>query len=129
MRASLFVAAALVAAPLLGTAATAAYTITASIQSAVADSTRPQADTDRDAARKPAQMLAFAGIKPGEQIVELIPGTGYFTRLLSVTVGPQGHVYALGFPPDRHRPGAARRPGQTRCRPSPRIRTIRISPC
>ena len=90
MRASLFVAAALVAAPFLGTALLAADKISKPIADAVADTARPQADTDRDAARKPAEMLAFAGIKPGEQIIELLPGGGYFTRLLSVTVGPKG---------------------------------------
>jgi predicted methyltransferase len=99
MRASTFVAAALVAAPFFGSALLAADKISKPIAAAVADSTRPQADTDRDAARKPAEMLAFAGIKPGEKIIELLPGGGYFTRLLSVTVGPKGHIYALGFPP------------------------------
>src|SRR5580658_6345228 len=106
MRASLFVAAALVAAPLFGAAA-AADKITKPIAAAVADPSRPTADTDRDAARKPAEMLAFAGIKPGEQIVELLPGGGYFTRLLSLTVGPKGHIYALGFPPRPPRPGSS----------------------
>ncbi len=43
-------------------------------------------------------MLALAGIKPGEQIAELLPGGGYYTRVLSLTVGPRGHIYALGFP-------------------------------
>jgi predicted methyltransferase len=107
MRASLFVAAALVAAPLFGSALLAADKISKPIAAAVADPARPQADTDRDAARKPAEMLAFAGIKPGQQIIELLPGGGYFTRLLSVTVGPKGHIYALGFPP---RPAAAGAP-------------------
>jgi predicted methyltransferase len=104
MRASLFVATALLAAPFLGSAAVAAGKIPAPVAAAVADSTRPAADTDRDAARKPAEMLAFAGVKPGEQIIELLPGGGYFTRVLSLTVGPKGHIYALGFPP---RPAAA----------------------
>ena len=107
MRASLFVAAALVAAPLFGSALLAADKIPKPIAAAVADTARPQADTDRDAARKPAEMLAFAGIKPGEQIIELLPGGGYFTRLLSVTVGPKGHIYALGFPPRPPRPGSS----------------------
>jgi predicted methyltransferase len=107
MRTSLFVAAALVAAPFFGSALLAADKIPAPIAAAVADTARPQADTDRDAARKPAEMLAFAGIKPGEQIVELIPAGGYFTRLLSVTVGPKGHIYGLGFPPRPAPPGGS----------------------
>ncbi len=107
MRASLFVAAALVAAPFLGTALQAADKISKPIADAVADSSRPPADTARDAARKPAEMLAFAGIKPGEQIIELLPGGGYFTRLLSVAVGAKGHIYALGFPPRPTPPGSS----------------------
>src|SRR5579864_4740071 len=62
------------------------------IADAVANPARPQADRDRDAARKPAEVLAFAGVKPGQQVLELIPGGGYFTRLLSGVVGPDGRV-------------------------------------
>jgi predicted methyltransferase len=62
---------------------------------AVADSARPKADTDRDVHRKPAEMLAFAGIKPGTTVAELIPGGGYFTRIFGKAVAPKGHVYAL----------------------------------
>jgi predicted methyltransferase len=117
MRASMFVAAALVAAPLFGSALLAADKISKPIAAAVADTSRPQADTDRDAARKPAEMLAFAGIKPGETIIELLPGGGYFTRLLSVTVGPKGHIYALGFPPRPAPAGSA--PAMAMAMPNP----------
>lgn len=69
------------------------------IAAAVADPARPEADRVRDKNRKPAQVLAFAGIKPGETVAELIPATGYYTRILSRIVGPKGHVYALSPPP------------------------------
>jgi len=75
--------------------AAAAPTIPANIAAAVANPTRPQADTDRDAARKPGEVLAFAGVKSGETVLELIPGGGYFTRILSGAVGPTGHVNEL----------------------------------
>ena len=65
------------------------------IAAAVADSNRPDADKLRDANRKPAQTLEFLGVKPGEQVAEILPGGGYFTRLFSKAVGPSGHVYAL----------------------------------
>jgi len=62
-----------------------------------------------DADRKPAEMLAFAGARPGMKIGELIPGAGYMTRLFSKAIGPTGKVYlfngpaaagrALGFQP------------------------------
>jgi predicted methyltransferase len=78
---------------------------TAAITAAVADPMRPAADTARDAERKPAQIVAFAGVKPGDKVVELMPGGGYFTRILAKTVGPKGHVY--GLVPE----GFAKRPG------------------
>jgi predicted methyltransferase len=65
------------------------------IAAAVADAGRPAVDTARDANRKPAESLAFAGVKQGQTIVELMPGGGYFTRIFSKAVGPKGHVIAL----------------------------------
>ena len=70
------------------------------IISAVADPARPEADRDRDANRKPAETLVFAGVKPGQTVVDLLPGQGYFTRIFSAVVGPGGHVYAV-VPPAR----------------------------
>ncbi|WP_245620137.1 class I SAM-dependent methyltransferase [Phenylobacterium immobile] len=61
----------------------------------VAEGSRPDADKARDAARKPAEMLAFANVHPGEVVVELLPGGGYFTRLLSKAVSPTGKVFAV----------------------------------
>jgi predicted methyltransferase len=74
------------------------------ISAAVADSARPEADSKRDADRKPAETLAFAGVRPGDHVVELAPGRGYFTRLLSAVVGPQGRLTAVASP---KRPDAA----------------------
>lgn len=68
------------------------------IAAAVADPTRPAADRERDAARKPADMLAFAGVKPGMVVIDVLPGGGYFTRLFSTAVGPTGKV--IGYVPD-----------------------------
>jgi predicted methyltransferase len=84
----------LVAGAVAGAAGGANALTSSAISAAVADSGRPAADVARDAARKPAEMLAFAGLKPGEVVFEVLPGGGYFTRLISKTVGPSGHVYA-----------------------------------
>jgi len=65
------------------------------LTSAVADSGRPAADTQRDGERKPAESMAFAGVQPKSVVIELIPGGGYYTRLLSKAVGPDGHLYAV----------------------------------
>ena len=62
---------------------------------AVADPARPDADRQRDANRKPIETLEFTGVKPGDQVAELMPGGGYFTRIFSKVVGTTGHVYAL----------------------------------
>ena len=83
------------------------------IKNAVADNARPDEDKQRDANRKPGETLAFAGVKAGEQIGELLPGRGYFSRIFSKAVGPKGHVFALVSPrsptapadqPDRNAP-------------------------
>ena len=68
--------------------------VTAQMKAAVADNARPEADTARDTNRKPAEMLAFAGITPGKVVVDLLPGGGYFTRIFAKAVGPKGWVYA-----------------------------------
>ncbi len=65
------------------------------IVAAVADTTRPATDTVRDAQRKPAETLAFAGVRPGDKVADYAAGSGYFTRLFAAVVGAQGHVYAV----------------------------------
>jgi predicted methyltransferase len=87
--------------------------VSKNIAAAVADPARPQVDRDRDADRKPAECIAFAGLKPGQRIADLIPGGGYFTRIFSGVVGPKGQVFAVAppkrpdAPPDRPEPAAA----------------------
>ncbi|HVY84350.1 MAG TPA: methyltransferase [Caulobacterales bacterium] len=71
-----------------------------SILAAVADPRRPDADRQRDAARHPAETLAFAEIRPGAKVGELLPGGGYFTRQFAVAVGDQGKVYPVIRPPE-----------------------------
>jgi len=65
------------------------------IAAAVGDESRPAIARVRDADRKPAEVLAFSGIRPGDAVVEIQPAGGYFTALLSRVVGPQGRVYAV----------------------------------
>jgi predicted methyltransferase len=88
-------AAALAAALTLAATCANAASIPSNIVAAVADSSRPDADKQRDANRKPAETLAFTGVKPGEQVAELLPGGGYYTRIFSKAVGGSGHVYAV----------------------------------
>lgn len=59
---------------------------------------RDAKDIALDAQRKPAQLMAFAQIKPGMRVADLAAGTGYTTELLARAVGPSGTVYAQNSP-------------------------------
>ncbi|MGZ3279699.1 MAG: class I SAM-dependent methyltransferase [Caulobacteraceae bacterium] len=77
----------------------------AAVTAAVADAGRPEADKARDDNRKPAQVVGVAGVKPGSVVVELGSGGGYYTRILSKTVGPSGKVIAVvGAAPQPNNP-------------------------
>jgi predicted methyltransferase len=73
---------------------------------AVADKARPEADRARDADRKPAEVIALTGIHPGAKVAEMLPGGGYFTRIFSKLLGPQGTLYAwMNLPATNAAPG------------------------
>ena len=96
---STFCAVAFAAGSTLLLAAPARAAMPAYITAAVADAGRPEGDRQRDADRKPAETLLFAGVQPGNQVVELVPGGGYYTRLLSKVVGKHGKLYAVAPAP------------------------------
>ena len=60
----------------------------------VADPIRSDQDRKTDAARKPLDFLAFAGVRPGMRVLDVSAGGGYTTQLLALAVGPSGTVYA-----------------------------------
>lgn len=68
--------------------------IPAYVKKAMADPARAKDRAD-DATRRPGPVLAFSGVKPGDTVVELVPGSGYWTRMFSRIVGSKGHVYAV----------------------------------
>jgi predicted methyltransferase len=81
------------------------------VTDAVADAARPAADRQVDNNRKPAALVTFAGIKPGDNVADVMPGGGYFTRIFSKVVGAKGHVYAVipeslatKAPPEKFKP-------------------------
>ena len=82
----------LLAAPALGRAATRP---SAAVRAAVADPARPPEDVARDVGRKPAETLAFTGVRPGDRVADYIANSGYFTRLFADVVGAKGRVYAV----------------------------------
>ncbi len=68
--------------------------IPSAITAAVNSPDRPAADKQRDDSRKPGQMMAFFGIKPGMQVADLWAGGGWTTELLARIIGPTGKVYS-----------------------------------
>jgi predicted methyltransferase len=98
-----------VATALVATAAHAVDKIPDHIRAAVADPARAESDVKRDVNRKPAEVLTFAGVKPGDKVGELLPGRGYYTALFCKAVGDKGHVTTVSFkltgPPPPPPPG------------------------
>lgn len=75
----------------------AASEIDAKINDALAAEARPQADRDRDRNRKPLETLNFFGLKDNMRVLELIPGGGWYTRVLAPVLAENGELYvALG---------------------------------
>jgi len=65
------------------------------IRAAIADASRPTADRNFDMHRKPAELLHFSGIRPGDRVADVMPGRGYLTRILSKVVGDGGRVFSI----------------------------------
>jgi predicted methyltransferase len=65
----------------------------------LASPARPEEDRKDDEARKPAEVLAFAGIHPGDTILELEAGRGWYSEILSQAVGPAGKLI-IQYPPE-----------------------------
>ncbi|RHW16624.1 methyltransferase type 11 [Sphingomonas gilva] len=86
-----FTALALFAAP--ASAQNAAPAADPAIAQAVAAPTRTAANIARDRYRHPAETLAFYGVKPGQTVVELWPGGGWYTEILAPLV-KDGTLYA-----------------------------------
>lgn len=69
-------------------------TVRAAVKAALADPARAE-HRGSDERRKPLELAAFAGVQPGDRLLDLIPGSGYWTRIFSKVVGPEGRVYAI----------------------------------
>jgi predicted methyltransferase len=81
-----------------GHSATPAAPITAdasraAIDAAVAAPTRTEAFRARDRWRNPAETLSFFQMKPGETVVELFPGGGWYTEILAPLAANGGGRY------------------------------------
>src|SRR5690242_13702836 len=97
MRLTLLAATLVLALPVAASAAASSGQATATptyVRQAVADPAR-KLDASNDARRQVAALMTFAEVKPGQKVVDLIPGSGYFSRVFSAIVGPKGKVYGI----------------------------------
>ena len=71
--------------------------IDSKVETALAAESRPTADRERDRNRRPLQTLNFFGLKDDMTVVELMPGGGWYTRVLAPVLRDNGKLYvALG---------------------------------
>ena len=68
------------------------------ILSAVEHENRPEADRERDANRKPAEVLDFFNIKTTDKIGEINSGRGYLSSIMAHALTDGGLVYAHASP-------------------------------
>ena len=80
---------------LLGAAALAGCTSKWDTGNSTSADTRLARDVAADARRHGPEIAAFAGVKAGSKVIDLIPGGGYWTRTFARIVGPSGHVYGI----------------------------------
>lgn len=63
------------------------------IRDAMKSDLRTEADTERDANRLPAETLEFFGLEDNMRAIELIPGGGWYTKLLAPALADNGKLY------------------------------------
>lgn len=72
------------------------------IDSALQSEIRTTDDKARDTSRSPAETLAFFEVTPSSKVLELMPGGGWYTKILGTLLKEKGALYlAIGANPDR----------------------------
>ncbi len=69
-------------------------TVEAKLKAALAADIRTDAEKERDRNRRPVDTLKFFGLRDDMKIVELVPGGGWYTKLLAPVVRDNGEFYA-----------------------------------
>lgn len=95
---SIALAALLLTTPLAAAAQTSTVPATTPLAAAIAAPTRTPANVARDKYRHPAETLAFFGIKPGDTVVEIWPGGGWYTEILAPYLAGGGGKLYLAAP-------------------------------
>ena len=67
--------------------------IDAKVTAAMNAESRPAADRERDENRKPLETLTFFGLKDDMRVLELLPGGGWYTRILAPVLADEGQLY------------------------------------
>lgn len=71
--------------------------VEAKIRAAMAGDLRTEADVARDGNRKPVETLEFFGLTDDMRVLELLPGGGWYTKLLAPVLRDSGELYvAIG---------------------------------
>lgn len=88
---------ALLAFALPGAAAAESAALKEKLEPALASDIRTEAEKARDPERRPMETLQFFGLEPNMRVLELIPGGGWYTKLLAPVLADQGQLYvAIG---------------------------------
>ena len=89
----------------VATAAVPTFAADAKLAAAIAAPTRPAGDRARDGARHPQASLEFWGLKPGQTVIEVAPGGGYWSEILApYAKNTGGHYIAATGKPDQRLP-------------------------
>lgn len=95
-----------IAAAALAFLAAPAFAADAQLAAAVASHTRSPENAQRDGARHPQASLEFWGLKPGQTVIEVAPGGGYWTEILApYAKATHGHYIAATGRPGQKLPG------------------------
>src|ERR1700712_2366098 len=64
------------------------------LQAAIASPQRAEANRARDSARHPYDTLRAFGLQPGQTVIEIAPGGGWYTEILAPYLRDRGHYVA-----------------------------------
>ena len=79
---------------ILGLVESAAADLKEAVEAAMASEIRTDAERDRDANRKPVETLTFFRMTEDMQVLELLPGGGWYTKILAPVLAEKGKLYA-----------------------------------
>ncbi|MBT5186740.1 MAG: class I SAM-dependent methyltransferase [Kordiimonadaceae bacterium] len=67
------------------------------IKAAMDNPARAEANSSRDAARMPGQVIKFMGVQPGMTVLDMVSNGGFYAEILAGVVGDDGRVIAHMF--------------------------------